>query len=190
MHKFTQPLQPICSLKNSGFSLIEVLISILVLSFGIFGAMKMQLHSIQTSQQSNFYSTAMELASDIAEKMRSNQTTSTHYFNVNYQSSKDPSDSSETCHDVDCSSDQLANAAISEWIEQTKTLLPNARAVICRDSAPWNSSTNSLTWDCASADNNASVVIKLGWAEQSDTHHVRIEVSPPPRIALAVTPYF
>lgn len=189
MHKFTQSLLPQCRLDNSGFSLIEVLISILILSFGIFGAMKMQLHSIQTSQHSNFYSTAMALASDIAEKMRSNQTTSPNYLNVNFQSGKDNSDYRETCHDGDCSPNELANATISEWIQQIDILLPNARAVICRDSSPWNSGTNSLTWDCESAEDNASVVIKLGWAGQSDAH-AGTEVSPPPRIALAVAPYF
>jgi len=182
-------LQVSATTGNAGFSLIEVLVSILVLSFGIFGAMKMQLHSIQTSQQSNFYSTAMELASDIAEKMRSNQINSSPYLYVRFQSGKNHSEFSNNCHAADCSSDQLANTDISEWLEQIDSALPNASAVICRDSSPWNSDTNSLTWDCASADDNASVVIKLGWAEQSDAEENAKE-NPPPRFAVAVTPYF
>lgn len=144
-----------------GFSLIEVLISILILSFGIFGTLKMQVHSIQSSQQSNFYSTATELALDIAEKIRSNR-----------------------IHIADCVSNQLANAEISEWIKHVGSALPNARAVICRDSAPWDDNTEALTWNCTSTDENASVIIKLGWAEKSSGD------DPPPRLAVAVTPYF
>lgn len=188
MHNFT--LFHAIHSDSNGFSLIEVLISILVLSFGIFGALKMQLHSIQTSQQSNFYSTAMELASEIAEKMRNQTglTNSTPFLHVHFQSGKERPEPSNDCYAADCSSDQLANAAISEWIQHIDAALPNARAVICRDSAPWNSDTNNLTWECASNDENASVVIKLGWATQNelDAHK---EVNPPPRFA-AVTPYF
>lgn len=177
---------------NAGFSLIEVLISILVLSFGIFGAMKMQLHSIQMSQQSNFYSTAIELASDMAERMRRHHdqlhpANSSPFLSVNFQSGEGAPESTGLCYDTGCSSDQLANADIVEWLEHVNTALPNARAVICRDSSPWNSNTGSLTWDCA-ADDNASVVIKLGWAEQNNVEE-NAAVNPAPRVAVAVAPY-
>jgi type IV pilus assembly protein PilV len=76
---------------------------------------------------------------------------------------------------------QVAN--IYEWLQHIDAALPNARAVICRDSAPWNDATNNLSWECSN-DDNASIVIKLGWAEQHE-----VDVNPPPRLAVAVTPY-
>lgn len=174
---------------NAGFSLIEVLISIVVLSFGIFGAMKTQLLSIQMSQQSNFYSTATELASDMAERIRRNphQANSSPFLNIHFQASDGIPESTDLCHHNSCSLDQSANADMVEWMQNIATALPNARAVICRDSSPWNSSTGSLTWDC-SGDEHASVVIKLGWAE----HHSVEEhagANPAPRFALAVAPF-
>lgn len=181
---------------NAGFSLIEVLISILVLSFGIFGAMKMQLHSIQMSQQSNFYSTAIELASDMAERMRrnhgqlhpANSSSNTNpSLNIHFQSGESTPESTGLCHHINCSPDQLANADIVECLQRIDTALPNARAVICRDSSPWNSSTGKLNWDC-SDDDHASVVIKLGWSEQNNVEE-NTEANPAPRFALAVAPF-
>jgi type IV pilus assembly protein PilV len=171
---------------SSGFSLIEVLISILVLSFGIFGAMKIQLLSIQASLQSNFYSTSIELISDIADRMRGNPyklrlDNSNPFLNVHFQSSQNIPTAPEFCYTANCSTDQLAHADIAEWLQQVDALLPNARAVICRDSAPWDSNSNSLTWNCSS-DENASIIIKLGWAEHNDA-----DANPPPRIAIAVS---
>jgi len=187
-HSFYIPATSI----NAGFSLIEVLISILVLSFGIFGAMKMQLHSIQMSQQSNFYSTAIELASDMAERMRRNHdqlrpANSSPFLNIHFRSGEGKPESTDLCHNTNCSPDQSANADIVEWIGQIDTALPNARAVVCRDSSPWNSSTGSLTWDCA-ADDNASIVIKLGWTEKNNVEE-NAEENLAPRFAIAVAPY-
>lgn len=160
----------VLSHRIAGFSLIEVLISTLVLSFGIIGTLKMQLNSIHISQQSNFYSTAMELASEMAEIVRSNSAFTQAEF-------------TQACHNTNCSSNELVSIDISEWLQRVDAAIPNARTAICRDSAPWDNNSNALTWDCASSGASSSVVIKLGWSEQNDT-----ERYPPPRIAIAVTP--
>lgn len=158
---------------QAGFSLIEVLISVLVLSFGIFGALKMQLNSMQVSQQSGFYSTGMELASEMAEILRGNQQqVQQQILPIHFQAAK-------TSSTITGSSNEIGSDMVA-WFDRLDAAVPNARAVICSDSA----NSNSLTWECASseASNNSSVVIKLGWSEQSDTH-----ANPPPRIAMAVT---
>ena len=181
---------------NNGFSLIEVLISIVVLSFGIFGGVKMQLHSLQMAQQSNFYSTAVELASDMAERMRRNHEQLhpagsspdvSPFLTINFQSGDGIPESTDLCFNADCSPDQSANADIVEWLQHISAALPNARAVVCRDSSPWNSSTGSLTWECTD-DDHASVVIKLGWASHNNLEESTV-ANPAPRFAVAVAPY-
>lgn len=172
---------------NFGFSLIEILVSLLILSLGICGALRMQLLSMQTSMQSNLYSTAMELISDMAERMRSNHgswpsTSLNPFTQVQFQSDDDNQSASGSCYVARCAPDQLAATDIAQWLQQVEATLPNARAVICRDSSPWNSATGELNWDCA-VDDNASIVIKLGWADQHDA-----DVNPPPRLAVAVSP--
>jgi len=58
---------------QTGSSLIEVLISLTVLAFGILGVLGMQAKSVQFNQSAGVYSHAVHLAGDIAERIRSNQ---------------------------------------------------------------------------------------------------------------------
>jgi type IV pilus assembly protein PilV len=181
--------------QRAGFTLIEVLISILVLSIGIIGAVKMQMNSIQATQQSNYFSAAVELATEIADKMRSNgdqmRSTSSPFLKVNFQADKDHIEPTTTCFNVNCAPDQLAQSDITEWLQNIRTSLPNARAVICHDDAPWDSSNHSLTWACSATGNNSSVVIKLGWAEKNEAIQTAQTTGliSPPRLAIAVIPY-
>lgn len=57
-----------------GFTLIEVLISILILSVGLLGAAAMQLQSLKFTQGSQWRSQANFLAYDIVERIRANRT--------------------------------------------------------------------------------------------------------------------
>jgi type IV pilus assembly protein PilV len=176
----------------SGFTLIEVLISILILSIGIIGAIKMQLISIQTTQQSNYFSIAVELATEMADKMRCNgdqmRSTSNPFLKVNFSASKDKIEYPTTCFDVNCTPDQLASSDISEWLQSIRASLPNSRAVICRDDSPWDDSKNSLAWDCTDSGNKSSVVIKLGWTDKNEVSPNASQISPP-QLVIPVIPY-
>ena len=57
---------------QSGFSLIEVLVSILVLMVGILGVAAMQMVSFQTNQSAYARSHAIYIAQDIFDRMRAN----------------------------------------------------------------------------------------------------------------------
>lgn len=168
--------------RAAGLSLIEVLVSILVLSVGVMGTLRMQLNSIQTAQQSGFYSTAMELASEMAEILRSNPAQLQQQLPIHFQSKKNSTEFAQTW-------DEPVSTEVSTWIKRIDMAIPNGRAVICRDSAPWDSDLGSLKWDCTSAgessDTTTSIVIKLGWLERNDTEPTTV---PPPRIAMAVFP--
>jgi len=190
MHYLKTPIA-----QRAGFTLIEVLISILVLSLGIIGAIKMQMIAIQTTQQSNYFSTAVELATEMADKMRGNddqmRSSSSLFLKVNFQASQDNIESAATCFNVNCAPEQMAQSEIAEWLQQIRTALPNARALICRDDAPWDGGNQRLTWNCAASGSKSSAVIKLGWTEKNEALQTEQtgSVIPPPRLAIAVTPY-
>jgi len=172
-----------------GFTLIEVLISILILSIAVIGAIKMQINSIQMTQQSNYFSTAVELATEIAEKMRGNgvqlQSAASPFLKVNFHAGTDKIESSTTCFSANCSPDQLAESDIAEWLQHISSSLPDAHAVICQDDSPWDGGDNSLTWNCAASGNKSSVIIKLGWAEKKQASQTGFLIAPP-RLAIAV----
>src|SRR5665647_1026487 len=69
---------PICRSSShreqSGFSLLEVLIAIIILSIGMLGAVGMQATAIQSNKEARNQATATTFARELAEKMRGNHT--------------------------------------------------------------------------------------------------------------------
>jgi type IV pilus assembly protein PilV len=59
--------------KSSGFSLIEVLVSVVVLSFGLLGMAGMQAASLQSNREARLQSSAVVLARELAEMIRGNK---------------------------------------------------------------------------------------------------------------------
>lgn len=58
--------------RQRGVGLIEVMIAILVLSVGLFGVVLSQLNSLRSQRNAHLRATAVQLASDMAERMRLN----------------------------------------------------------------------------------------------------------------------
>ena len=59
--------------KNSGFSLLEIMIAVSVLSIGLLGLAKLQGASLKTNQSATLRSQVTMLASDMFDTMRANQ---------------------------------------------------------------------------------------------------------------------
>ena len=190
-------------LRTNGFTLIEVLISVLVLAIGVIGAARMQLAALRTSQQSAYQTAALQLAAEMAEKIRANQRqlasagVANPYLSLDYKSSENTlTRPTVMCYTADCGSAELAKFDIYEWESRVKATLPGARVKICRDSKPWDSVAGALVWSCAAQAEvaNAPVIIKIGWLGKGVKPDGRAGVdsaqSFPPVIALAVDPYF
>jgi type IV pilus assembly protein PilV len=184
---------------GAGFSLIEVLIAVLVLALGVIGAAGMQLTALRTTQQSTFQTTALELAAEMADKMRANASQMKQadnlFLKVDYQSATgtDPAAPEKLCYSktASCGADELAKFDIYEWETRVKANLPGGRALICRDSAPWDSDVGALTWTCAkSSADSTGLVIKIGWqARNPDGSLIRDAAKKfPPSVALSVGP--
>lgn len=60
--------------RSSGFSLIEVLVSVLVLGVGVLGMAALQLNALKYNQTAAVRSQATFLAYDITDRMRANRT--------------------------------------------------------------------------------------------------------------------
>lgn len=58
--------------RQKGVSLIEVMVAIVVLSIGLFGIVLTQLNSIRSQRGAHLRATAVQMASDMAERMRLN----------------------------------------------------------------------------------------------------------------------
>lgn len=185
---------------NAGFSLVEVLVSILVLAIGVIGTAGMQLAAARTTQQSALQTVALELASEMSDKIRANDRLSNSsvvgtYLSVDYDSGRqgNPAPPSKLCFGMDCDSHEIAAFDIYEWEKRIGSELPGGRVRICRDAHPWSEARRSLKWDCAAeeSDGSAPIVVKVGWQSKNpDGSLVRDNDKEfPPAVALTVTSY-
>ncbi len=183
---------------EQGFFLIEVLVSVFVLTVGVVGALSMHLHALRTAQQSAYQTRALHLGADMIDAMRVNveqmrlPDNLNAYLHVDYQSSSTSSYSNApTCFDSNlrCDTQKLARFDIHQLLRHIDTDFPGGRVRICRDASPWNASAQRFEWDCAivsSALMNAPVVIKIGWHEKSFDRFSQNDTSIAPSMVLAI----
>jgi len=188
--------------QQAGFSLIEVLISIFVLTLGVIGTAGMQLVAMRTSQQSSLQSAAVQLATEMADKMRSNSTQmnqadATNPFLFSHDSATDaqPDAPAGVCYvgEDECTAAEMAAFDIFEWTMRLREL-PGGRVAICRDASPWSATDGALAWPCAygaATANNAPFVIKVGWQGKNPDGSLIRDANRqfPPSIAVTVEPY-
>ena len=179
---------------RGGFALVEVLIAILVLGLGVIGAAALQLTAMRTTQQSGFQTAALQLAVEMADKMRSNASqmrlADEHnpFLAIDFGAVNDQSVApARLCHVERCTAEELARFDIQEWQQRVRAVLPGARAVVCRDARPWDESANAFSWACTPS-TAASIVIKLGWSDRDARERSASAQTFPPLIALTVRP--
>lgn len=155
-----------------GFSLVEVLVSIFVLTVGLLGMVGMQAASLQSNREARLQSSAVTLARELADMVRGNKSegikaTSNPY--IGSFASPLTFTAPAYCLNVAVASTcvttvDVANAEMTEWLARVDSELPSARVDICFDSTPFDAS-GLPQWSCS---NTGSVmVIKIGWTRGS-----------------------
>jgi type IV pilus assembly protein PilV len=156
----------------AGFTLVEVLIATLVLALGLLGGVAMQLHAMRTRYESAQLSRAVQLAADMAERIRANAAQTSAYAGFDYDSTTEaklarapaaavgPAALAGACVGVSCTPAELAGAELSDLQRAVARQFPTGRARICRDAQMWQA--RRLRWDCTGGANDP-LVIKIGW---------------------------
>lgn len=122
---------------NSGFSLLEVLISIVILAIGLLGLAGLQTKSTMMNNSSYFRGVATDLAIDLSDHIRANRTP----FVVSTDSTSQPALPPDfslcrpTTGDIEtitCAAqtggrvEYLLTTDFSQWYQNLRTQLPNA----------------------------------------------------------------
>lgn len=148
------------SLTHSGFALLEVLIAVVVVSFGLLGLAGLQAAAMRNNHSAYFRSIATQQAYDIADRMRSNipGIASGSYVHA----SGIPSDPG--CISSGCTPAQLAQYDIRQWNIANASLLPSGAGVVCIDSTP-----DDGTPAADGCDGSGTVyVIKVWWDDEKN----------------------
>lgn len=179
-------MQKPCAIKHPphshsrGFSLVEVLISVVVLTFALLGAAGLQVASLQATRESRLQAAGVRYGQELAELMRSNKNTAvklTASANPYIYNSVTSTLTNPNCgypglaacttagtKDTGITSSAAAERDVYEWAERVKSDLPGARILVCEDSAPYDSD-GLPQWTCSGT--GGTLVLKIGWTRHN-----------------------
>lgn len=131
-------------LGQRGFSMIEVLITMLIISLALLGTMGLQTYALRTNQGGQFRSQAVFLVADMAERLEANSiaAVSTNGY-IQATSSTPDTTLNSNCSSGNCSPDQLAAYDLSQWKNAVSTSLPQSEWSITQ-TTPGNPSTYTI----------------------------------------------
>lgn len=148
--------RPIARLsRQSGTTLMEVLVSLLVLSFGMLGMAGVQGVSLRGNQAAYYRTMATTLSTDMVERMRANivGVGAGNYDDV-------VGAATASCFTAaGCTSAQMAAQDILDWTASVAAALPGGASVVCLDATPTDG-----TAAANACDGTGSIyAIKLWW---------------------------
>ena len=116
---------PLFRRRIAGFSLIEVLISLIILSVGLLGIAALVSESLKSKDSSYYRTQALDYASAIIDRMRANRTQAlTGAYDVSYGGTGTGTAPTDYCTTTACTSAQLASADLVEWQHDISNALP------------------------------------------------------------------
>ena len=127
--------------QQQGFSLVEVLIALIIMSIGMLGIAGLYVQSMQAGRTSLFRHHAVTLAGDVADRIRANPRAGADY---------EGGGSNYNCvaQNTDCDQSEMAENDIFLWKEQADSTLPTGDvAVIYDNSTVPPNYTITVTWD-------------------------------------------
>lgn len=133
--------------RQNGFTMIEVLVSIVVLSFGMLGLAGLQLNSLKNSRGATMRSLAIQHAYDMADRMRANLA-AVGNGSYDMSSASSGTNTASCLTSTGCTPDQMAAQDIYEWQRNLNAStnisgngLPSGQGIICIDSTAETGST-------------------------------------------------
>jgi type IV pilus assembly protein PilV len=124
-----------------GFTLVEVLIALVILSVGMLGIAGLYVHSMQAGRTSLFRHHAVTLAGDVADRIRANPRAAASYGLAG---------ANNNCVNggIDCTPAQMAANDIDLWDQQASDTLPNGTVtVVLGGAVPMLTYQITIAWD-------------------------------------------
>jgi len=146
--------------KESGFSMVEVLVALVVLAIGLLGIAALYLNSLQSGRTAIYRTQAITLAADLADRIRMNRTAQAAYGTLFADNEAVVGTCSTTggCSDADLASTDLAN-----WKAEIAQQLPNGQGQV------------AVTMPVA-VDEPTTYVVIVRWAEVGEAAPVTFQI--------------
>ena len=146
--------------RNAGFSLVEILVTVLILAIGLLGLAGLQMRGLKNNHSAYMRSQATQLAYDLTDRMRANPVGITGGAYNNPTLASTPPD----CVTNACSAADMAAYDFAHWLggitgdrNGISDHLPNGTGVVCLDATPNDNA----------CDNTGSIyAIKISWSDR------------------------
>lgn len=134
--------------RQCGFTLLEVLIALLILSIGLLGLASLQTSGLRSNQMASMRTTSTQLAYDIADRMRANPV---GVDAQNYTIAANAADpvilSGENCESITCSTSQMATYDLAQWRGAVRSLPGGTSAIVRTVTGAVITHTVTVFWD-------------------------------------------
>lgn len=118
---------------ESGFTMVELMVAILVLAIGLLGLASLQVWGLTGNHNAYLRTQATMLAQDITERIRANSGAD---YLMEGASCKKYSGSSKSCISSSCSAQEMAQYDLTNWCSSIATKLPGGDSLITQAANP------------------------------------------------------
>ena len=176
-----------------GFSLIEVLVAIIILSVGMLGAVGMQSAALQSNKESKNQAAAVTFARELGERMRGNHSVAVkqaasdnpYIFDTNLTGTASVATFTVNCFTTGCSNPKDAAAwDVADWQGRVLAILPTPRVSVCFDKEPYDSA-GIARWNCTPGGDVA--VLKMSWTSSNTAGSLTFAATGIPLVVLPLT---
>jgi type IV pilus assembly protein PilV len=142
--------------KQSGVSLIEALVALLVLALGIMGLAGIQTQTLIDSRATNNREVAIQMTEDILERMQANREVRHSNPTPNpYEVAFNATPANPDCFSNLCNGTQMANFDLWQWKTTLGALLPGGDAQVFRSTTDTSQFGVLIAWNESLAKNQA-----------------------------------
>lgn len=142
------------AVRNRGFTLLEVLIALVVLSVGMLGIAALYIEGLRAGRTAIYRTTAVSLAADMMDRIRANPLARTNY---------ELSGAASGCVNGanDCTPTALAQEDIAVWEAEVDLRMPDGTTtdIAVAPGVPADTYTVTITWPEPGFDENLSYSI-------------------------------
>jgi type IV pilus assembly protein PilV len=124
--------------RQRGLSLIEAMISLLVISIGLLGIASLQITAMKQNAVALNHSQAVWIGYDMADRIRSNISEFANYADIDTAKSY-----AQDCISATCNTTQMVTADAADWAAQIQNL-PAGRGMVTGDATQLNV---TVMWD-------------------------------------------
>ncbi len=149
--------------KESGFSMVEVMVALVVLAIGLLGIAALYLNSLQAGRTAIYRTQAINLAADLADRIRMNRTARDAYA---VAFADDPAAVAECITTGGCEDTELAATDLFNWKREIGLQLPGGegQVAVTLPAAAGEPTNYVVTVQWTEVNQLAPVTFQLGFA--------------------------